>query len=166
MALETRIPKEITDYKEKIVAGLSARQLVSIAAAAAVVGFTAFILWYLLGINFSIVEYILIIEALPFAAFGFIRHKGMPFEQVARIQLRYRFCEKRLLNKTSLDFLPSLYNLSPTTGSRFKGVRREISIWKERRCRKRQPECLQSSNAKGKRRSVFAREGTRAKTRG
>lgn len=145
MALETRIPKEITDYREKIVFGLSARQLVSVAAAVAVVGITAFILWYLIGMNFAIVEYILIAEALPFAAFGFIRHKGMPFEQMARMRLRHRFGEKRLLNKTSLDFLPSLYPLSQKTGSRLKGVRREVSIRKERRRRLRQRECLQST---------------------
>ena len=111
MALETRIPKEINDYREKIVAGLSARQLASLSIAAAVVCISAFILWYLLGIPFAIVEYILILEAIPFTAYGFIRHKGMPFEEVALIRWNFRFDEKRLLNKTSLDYLPSLYPL-------------------------------------------------------
>lgn len=91
MALETRIPKEITDYREKIVFGLSGRQLLSLTAAIAVVCLTAFVLWYLLGVNFSIVEYILILEALPFVAFGFVRHKGMPFEQFAhQMELPFR----------------------------------------------------------------------------
>ena len=33
MSLETRIPKEIHDYREKIVFGLSARQLAALGAA-------------------------------------------------------------------------------------------------------------------------------------
>ena len=166
MALETRIPKEINDYREKIVFGLSARQLASLAAAAGVVCVTAFILWYLLGIPFAIVEYVLIAEALPFAAFGFIRHKDMPFEQVARIQWSFRFDAKRLLKKTSLDFLPSLYPLSLESGSRLRGEDRhehtsEKPTRKERRERKRQRECLPQTSAPGKHRSRPARKDTR-----
>lgn len=143
MALETRIPKEITEYREKIVFGMSGRQLIAVATAVVVVGLTAFVLWYLLGISFAVVEYILILEALPIVAFGFIRHKGMPFEQMLRIRKNYHFGEKRLLNKNSLDFLPSLYPLSPESGSSFEGAKSEATR-KEKRLRKKQAECLPS----------------------
>lgn len=164
MALETRIPKEITEYRERIVFGMSGRQLVATAAAIAVVGLTAFILWYLLGINFAVVEYILILEALPIVAFGFIRHKGMPFEQLLRIRRNYHFGEKRLLNKTSLDFLPSLYPLSPESGSSFEGAHREATrtTRMEKRRRRKQPECLSEARASRKRRSRLAAKRARA----
>lgn len=166
MALETRIPKEINDYREKIVFGLSARQLGSLAAAAGVVCVTAFILWYLLGIPFAIVEYVLIAEALPFAAYGFIRHKGMPFEEVARIQWSFRFDTRRLLKRTSLDFLPSLYPLSPKNGFRSIGAdchehTSEKLTRKERRERKRQREYLSQASVPGKHRPRPAREDAR-----
>lgn len=113
MALETRIPKEITEYREKIVFGLSGRQLISVAAALAVVGATGFLLWYVLGINFSIVEYILILEAMPIVAFGFVRKDGMPLENYLLILFRYNFGNKKLPNKTELDSLQSLYGIDP-----------------------------------------------------
>ena len=158
MALETRIPKEINDYREKIVAGLSARQLASLSIAAVVVCISAFILWYLLGIPFAIVEYILILEAIPFTAYGFIRHKGMPFEEVALIRWNFRFDEKRLLNKTSLDYLPSLYPLRREGVSLLRGVSHhdhqpiQKPTRKERRSRRKQRECLCAQPTRGKRR--------------
>lgn len=165
MALETRIPKEITEYREKIVFGLSGRQLIAISVAISVVGLTAFILWYLLGINFAVVEYILILEALPIVAFGFIRHKGLSFEQLLRIRRNYHFGEKRLLNKTSLDFLPSLYPMSPESGSSTEGAHREATR-KEKRRRKKQTEYLAETRAPQKRRPRHATERTRASRRG
>ena len=154
MALETRIPKEITEYHEKIVFGMSGRQLIAITVAGAVVGLTAFILWYLLGINFAIVEYILILEALPIVAFGFIRHKGMPFEQILRIRTNYHFGEKHLPNKTSLDDLPSLYPLNA------KGENREATR-KDKRRQTQYPECLSVQPAARKCRPRHAAERTR-----
>lgn len=150
MALETRIPKEITEYHEKIVFGMSGRQLIAVTVAAAVVGLTAFILCYLLDVPFAIVEYILILEALPIVAFGFIRHKGMPFEQLLRIRWNYHFGEKMLINKTSLDFLPSLYPLSPKSGSLFKGAKSEATR-KEKRQLKKQKEYLSAPSTSRKR---------------
>lgn len=151
MALETRIPKEINDYREKIVFGMSGRQLIAVALAAAVVVPTALLLWYVLHVNFSIVEYILILEALPFAAWGFVRHKGMPFEQVALIRMRHRFGCKRLLNKTDLDGLPSLYPMRPSD-IRAKGGNREQATRKERKARRRQRECLDAGEKSRRRR--------------
>lgn len=161
MALETRIPKEITEYREKIVFGMSGRQLIAITAAIAVVGLTAFVLWYLLGINFAIVEYILILEALPIVAFGFVRHKGMSFEELLRIRRNYHFGEKHLVSKTSLDFLPSLYPLSPKSDSSSEGAKSEATR-KEKRLLKKQPEYLPKAPAPQRCRPRHAPKGTRA----
>ena len=51
MALSTHIPKEITDYKERIVGDFSGRQLISIVGAAATVGISYFILVHLLHVT-------------------------------------------------------------------------------------------------------------------
>lgn len=144
MSLETRIPKEITDYREKIVFGLSARQLGALGVAVAVVGLTALLLYYLLGIDLKIVEYVLIAEAMPIIAVGFIRYKGLPFEDYALVRLNHRFGEKRLLCKTDVDFLSSLYPMTPQPSRRRKGADSHVIPEKAiRRRRKHQRECLQ-----------------------
>ena len=154
MSLETRIPKEINDYREKIVFGLSARQLAALGLAVAVVGVTAFLLYYLLGIDLKIVEYVLILEAMPIVAVGFIRYKGLPFEDYARIRLNHRFGAKRLLNETDVDFLTSLYPVSTTRqkGAGTREARREIAPKERRRRRKSQRECLQGKPSRKARR--------------
>lgn len=142
MSLETRIPKEITDYREKIVFGLSARQLASLGAAIGVVGITAFFLYYLLGIDLKIVEYILIAEAMPIIAVGFIRYKGLSFEDYVLVRLNHRFGVKRLLYKTDLDSLTSLYPVEPQTSRRKGADSYGIPQKEKRRRRKNQKECL------------------------
>ena len=54
MALSTHIPKEITDYKERIVGDFSGRQLISIVGAAATVGISYFILVHLLHVTMDV----------------------------------------------------------------------------------------------------------------
>lgn len=147
MSLETRIPKEINDYREKIVFGLSARQLAAVGIAVAVVGLTAFFFYYLLGIDLKILEYILILEAMPIIAVGFIRHKGLDFEDLARIWFNHRFGPKRLPYKTDVDFLTSLYPISAQ--SKRGADYHETSDKEKRRRRKAQSECL-SKVGKGK----------------
>lgn len=163
MSLETRIPKEICDYREKIVFGLSARQLASLGAAVAVVGLTALVLYYLLGIDLKVVEYVLITEAMPIIAVGFIRYKGLSFEDYARVRLNHRFGAKRLLNKTDLDSLTSLYPITPQAPVRYRrGADSHAVPEKEkRRRRKRQRECLQGREGK-RRRSRRRRRRPRA----
>lgn len=157
MSLETRIPKEINDYREKIVFGLSARQLAAVGVAVAVVGLTAFFLYYLLGIDLKILEYILILEAMPIIAVGFIRHKGLDFEDLALIWFNHRFGPKQLPYKTDVNFLTSLYPVNPqsTRGADFN----ETSEKEKRRRRKAQSEFLSEM---GKRKASLARRRPRA----
>ena len=142
MSLETRIPKEITDYREKIVFGLSGRQLISIACALALVGFTAFVLHYLLGVSLKVLEYVLILEAMPIMAVGFIRYKGFAFEDYVLVLLGHRFGPKTLVNKTDIDFLTSLYPITK------RADYHEVPAKEKRRRRKRQPECLSGESKK------------------
>ena len=81
MALSTHIPKEITDYKERIVGDFSGRQLISIVGAAATVGISYFILVHLLHVTMDVYPYIVAVLCAPIFAFGFYRKSNMPFEQ-------------------------------------------------------------------------------------
>lgn len=163
MSLETRIPKEICDYREKIVFGLSARQLASLGVAVLVVGLTAFLFYYLLGIDLKIVEYILIAEAMPIIAVGFIRYKGLSFEDYVLVRINHRFGVKRLLSKTELDSLTSLYPIEEQPTRRKRGAENHgISQKERRRRRKRQKECLQEPETRRKRRLFQRRRRPRA----
>ena len=89
MALSTHIPKEITDYKERIVGDFSGRQLISIVGAAATVGISYFILVHLLHVTMDVYPYIVAVLCAPIFAFGFYRKSNMPFEQYISFLLRH-----------------------------------------------------------------------------
>ncbi len=163
MSLETRIPKEINDYREKLVFGLSARQLASVAAAIAVVGATAFVMHCLAGIDLKIIEYVLILEAMPIVAVGFLRPKSLNFEDFASVWYHHRFGPKRLPNMTDVDFLTSLYPMSLThaTNANEGDGSHEISRKERKRRRKALKECLQEpAEARAKHKRPKRRPGT------
>ena len=77
--IEIKIPKEITDYKEKFLFGLTVRQLVSAVAALAVC-----IPLFIFGKDFlgeDVVGWLIIFIAVPIFAFGFFKYDGMAFEK-------------------------------------------------------------------------------------
>ena len=76
---EIKINKEVRDYQESILFGLSLRQLVFSALAVGV----ALLLYFGLR-NFvggGEIGWICIVAAFPFALGGFFRYNGMTFEQ-------------------------------------------------------------------------------------
>ena len=77
--IEIKIPKEITEYKEKFLFGLTIRQCVCVVAALAVC-----VPLYIFGKDFlgdDVVGWLVILIAVPIFAFGFFRYGGMPFEK-------------------------------------------------------------------------------------
>lgn len=86
--ISTKINFEITEYHEKIFAGLSIRQLVcfGIAIVLAVATFAVGI--YYFGATADTLSYIVMIEVVPFLGFGFIRRNGYPFEKLVAIYWR------------------------------------------------------------------------------
>jgi len=89
MAIEVRIPKEITEYQEKILFGLSIRQLISFAIA-----LTAGVATYLLTAKLwgdDLAGYIVIVEVMPIFAIGFIRINGFSFEKYLGLMIRHMF---------------------------------------------------------------------------
>ena len=89
--IAVRIPDEIKKYKEKIVWGLTARQVISLLLA----GFICVPLyWY--GKDFipeDILSWIIILIATPIGAIGFFKFNGMPMEKfivaVAKFEVLY-----------------------------------------------------------------------------
>lgn len=102
MAIEVRIPKEITEYREKIMFGMSVRQLVCAALAVALAVGMGFLLTKVFGMTIDTASYGIILVVLPVLAIGFVRREDMPFEQYMRLILRHRFSRNRLAYETKL----------------------------------------------------------------
>lgn len=89
--IEIKIPKEITDYKEKFLFGLTVRQLVS-----AVVALAICVPLFIFGKDYlgeDMVGWIIILVAIPVFSFGFFRYDGMPFEKFLAILYRQKWVE-------------------------------------------------------------------------
>ncbi len=97
--MEIKINKEIRDYQESIIMGLSARQFLFSAAAVAVAVGVYFGLKEPLGSE--TVSWVCVLAAFPFAALGFIRYHGMTAEQFAGAYIRQMSTPKELV------FVPS-----------------------------------------------------------
>ena len=87
--IEVKIPAEIQEYKSKLIAGLSTRQVISIAGALAVtVPLGVFGRHY---IPADILPWLVILSVVPFAGFGFLKVKDMLFEDFMRAWLNMTF---------------------------------------------------------------------------
>lgn len=88
MSIEVRIPKEITEYKEKILFGLNIRQLLCFTLAI-VIGVTSY---YFLNKYFGpdFASYVVIIEVIPIFALGFFKKDGFNFEKYMGLVFRHK----------------------------------------------------------------------------
>lgn len=93
--IAVRIPTEIRKYKEKIMFGLNARQLIS-----TLIALFVCVPLYFFGRNYipdDILAWIIIIIAIPLVAIGFFRFNGMPMERfIVAIAKYFLFPSKRL----------------------------------------------------------------------
>ena len=97
MAINVPIPKEITEYEEKIMFGLSLRKLVCFVSAVVLGVGTYLLCTKVFSLSMDAASYIIIAEAMPLMAFGFIKKDGMTFEKYAALLIRH---------KTGLNKLP------------------------------------------------------------
>lgn len=92
--IEVRIPKEIREYKEKMIAGLNLRQCI---CAALAIGIS--VPTYLYGkayINEEIMSWIVVFIAMPLALIGFFKYNDMPFERFLLLVIKSMiFTQKR-----------------------------------------------------------------------
>lgn len=97
--MEVKINKEIREYTESIVLGLTLRQCFFsvIACIVAVLIYFSFI--NALGLEFT--SWICIIGAVPFAMLGFVTYQGMNFEKLV-----VNFWRSLLISKRNLTYIP------------------------------------------------------------
>lgn len=94
MAFSVRVPKEIEDYQEKIIGGLSTRKLISFVAALIIGGLTFVICKFLMGLSIETSGYFVMAAViLPFA-FGFFKKDGCTFEEFIPLVVRYYFGQR------------------------------------------------------------------------
>lgn len=88
------VNKDIDRYKETVVMGLTARQLVFSIASVAVGGGIVLLLYRYVGLTVS--AYIAIPAVAPIALSGFYSYNGMTFMQMMRKKLHFAFKNKPL----------------------------------------------------------------------
>jgi hypothetical protein len=108
MAISVPVPKEITEYEEKILFGLSRRKLLCFLSAAALGTGTCLLCTKAAGLTTETAGYLAIAEALPLMALGFIRPAGMPAEQYLALLIRHKTGRSQLPYETEpiIDALP------------------------------------------------------------
>ena len=101
ISIEVRVPKEINEYKEKILFGLSIRQLFSFAIAL-VLGFTSY---YIVSKIFGkeAASYAVILITMPIFAFGFFKKDGFSFEKYIVIIIKQKLGTSKRVYKTNLS---------------------------------------------------------------
>jgi len=104
MAIEIKIPKDIREYKEKWVLGLTLRQ-----AICTVIAIGVSIPLYRYGVKIvgqEIISWVVILTAVPIFLIGYFKYNGMPFEQFALIWFKINFIypEKRLYKTKNLYY--------------------------------------------------------------
>lgn len=102
MAISVSVPKEIAEYHEKILFGLSIRQLVFSGVAIVLsVGLGA-LCTLVLKLSIDVTGYVIMLAATPIMALGFIRKDNMPLEAYLALYIRSRLGQNRLAYETEL----------------------------------------------------------------
>ena len=97
--MEVKINKEIRNYTESIVLGLSLRQCFFSILACLIAVLLYFVFIDKLGLE--ITSWLCIVGAAPFAALGFIRYQGMNAEQILVAAIK-----SVILSHRKLDYQP------------------------------------------------------------
>lgn len=102
MAIEVSIPKEITEYKEKIMFGLSLRQLGCFSLATVLSVGVGLLCTKVFGMSMDDTSWIIILVVIPIMAFGFIKIDGRPFEKHMALYIRHKTGVNQLKYKPEL----------------------------------------------------------------
>lgn len=89
MALEMKVYQEITGYQAKVMLGMSWRQL-ACSVAALLLGGGAYAGLWALGAQ-DLGQWFAVLVTIPFGALGWVRPKGLPFEEYAKYIIRHNW---------------------------------------------------------------------------
>ncbi len=117
MSIEVRIPEEIEDYKEKIVAGLSVRQLIWSGIAIAV-GVPAYLLLNIVIPSWSM--YIAMLLVTPPFLVGFFKKDGYNFETYLKIKLLFFFSKTKRGYETNSN--ESMFSMFPVECEEYRQI--------------------------------------------
>ena len=116
MSISVSIPKEITDYKEKIIFSLSLRELICLISAIILGTASYAFCTQILDLSSEITGYLVILFSAPLLAVGFIRKDKLPFEKYVAFSNGTLFFHKNNFlmqhSKTTL-----IFNLRSTKGN-------------------------------------------------
>ena len=101
MAIEVKVPKEITEYQEKILFGLSIRQL--LASTLAVVMTLGLYPFLIKSLGKDTGQILVIMLVAPIWAIGFIKKNNMTFEKYAMNVVKHYFSQKKRYYATNLN---------------------------------------------------------------
>ena len=105
--IEVKIPAEIQEYKSKLIAGLSTRQVIGIAGA-----LVCAVPLGVFGRNYiseDILPWLIILAVAPFAGYGFMKFKDMQFEVFMGAWLNMMFLpQKRVYEDTDVNLFSEL----------------------------------------------------------
>lgn len=104
--------------------GLSLRKLVCFSSAVVLGVGTYFLCTKVLGLTMDTASYIIIAEALPLMAFGFIKKDGMTFEKYAALLIRHKTGMNKLSyeNELVIDALPDLADETAERKSKYAWI--------------------------------------------
>lgn len=125
MSIEVRVPKEIKEYKEKIIFGLNLRQLISVFIGGIICLSTFFLIKPIVGVDLA--SDIIIIEAIPIFAFGFIKVRSFNFETYAKIFIKHKFGKNKRTYENKL-YMVNLKEEIKSTDYAKKEVRKFESV--------------------------------------
>lgn len=89
MSIEVRVPKEITEYQERIVGNLSIRKLIIVIISSGVSIVMGAFLTRVVGMTMSNASWFIIIVNLPILCFGWYRKHNLTFEKYMKVILSY-----------------------------------------------------------------------------
>ncbi len=102
MSISVSVPKEITEYREKIVFGLSGRQLAFTGVTIVLAIGLGALCTMVMGLSIDTTGYVILAAATPLMALGFVRKEDMPLEQYIALLLRSKFGRNKLYYQTDL----------------------------------------------------------------
>lgn len=143
MSIEVRVPEEIADYKESIIAGLSIRQLVC-GGIALLCGVPTFLL--LKNINSDLATYATMVVTIPAFCLGFIKKDGYNFETFLKIKLYAFFSKNQRGYETNIE-----KNILPVEVEQYRQAIQEMMAEEEK-------EITQQGKKRGDKRVLNKRE--------
>lgn len=129
-SIAVEVPKEITDYKPKVMMGFTGRQLVSVLWVGIVVIPLYVVSVIFLNFEGHLLNLLTMTLAVPPLGWGFIRKNGLPFEKLIKIK------REALRNRKRRVFATDRNDQTMPKTKRNKAVKRAKTVRKSKKMKK------------------------------